>query len=150
MQVEFVEIRFWAQQSAWVDTKSESGGESWKMKRSRPGCITHTRAPLCELQKKKQEDNFICRHLAPRVCGSHTEAGSQKPPPVIFPQLFGATARKGKEATLRSLLDAFQPLGLELPLFQPTCLSASSWAPAAGLTPPPFSSTCTYYCGPAH
>jgi len=61
-----------------------------------------------------------------RTRAVRTEAGSQKPPPVIFLLHWGKKA--GRKRSDSALLDAFQPLGLEvlLLLFQPTCLSASS------------------------
>jgi hypothetical protein len=87
-----------------------------------PGCIAQLL--FVRTQKKKQEDNFICRHLAPRVRFAQKQV--VKNHPLLFsPCTFGAKA--GRKRSDSALLDAFQPLGLEvLLLFQPTCLSASS------------------------
>lgn len=96
-----------------------------------PGCIMGELPFVMRERKSRKTISFAAtlrRGESSATCVRFAGAGSQKPPPVIFPELWGRK-QEGKEATL--LLDGFQPLGLEM-LFQPTCLSASS----SGLTPP--------------
>lgn len=94
-----------------------------------PGCIMG--APLSDARKKKQEDNFICRHLAPSTtCACGSQGQVVKNHPLLFSPSFGGESRKEKKR--RCCWMVFSPWDLRCFSSQLVCLHASS----SGLTPP--------------